>query len=66
MVMPEQCASPDERAERGDAFDGAAEIEAACGAEIADSQEACVRGTNAIHLCGSGRTVAGVLADAVL
>ena len=60
------CASLDGRAERGSAFDGAAEVEAARGAETAGTPNSGAPRTTAIGVCGDGRTAAGVLAGAVL
>ena len=60
------CTSLDERAEAGNAVDGAAEVEAACGAETAKARKAAARGADAIAVCGDGRTAVGVLAGAVL
>jgi hypothetical protein len=65
VVMPEH-ASADQRVDSGDAFDDAAEIEAARGAKVAQAQEIRERSTIAIAVCGGGRTFAGVLAGAVL
>ena len=59
-------ASLDERTAAGNALDGAAEVEAACGTETAEAPKASVRGADAIAFCGDGRTVAGVLAGAFL
>jgi hypothetical protein len=60
------CAFVDERAAAGNAVDGAAEVEAACGAETAQAPKAGVRGADAIASCGDGRATASVLAGAVL
>lgn len=48
------CASVNERAEAGDAVDGATEIEAAGGAEIAEARKAGVLGADAIAVWGDG------------
>lgn len=56
----------DERTRVGDAIHGVAEVEAASGAEAAEASKAGERGADAIAVCGEGRTVAGVLASAVL
>ncbi len=60
------CAPVNERAEAGDAVDGAAKIEAASGAETEEGPKVDVRGADAIAVCGDGRAAAGVLAGAVL
>ena len=60
------CTSLDERAATGNAFDGAAEAEAACSAETAEAPKAGVRGAAAIAFRGDQRTAASVLAGAVL
>jgi hypothetical protein len=59
-------ASLDERAEAGNALDGAAKVEVSRGAETAEAQKADVRGADAVAVCGDGRTAASVLAGAVL
>ena len=60
------CASADQRAEAGDAFDGASETETARGAKVGEAEKAAVRDAVAIAVRGDGRPFARVLAGAVL
>src|SRR5579863_1110358 len=60
------CASSNERAQAGNALERAAKTEATSVAETAEARKACVRGADAVAVCGDGRAAAGVLAGAVL
>jgi hypothetical protein len=60
------CTPADERAAAGNALDGAAQVEAACGAETAQTSKGGVLGADATAVCGDQRTAASVLAGTIL
>jgi putative transposase len=66
VVMPEHVHLLMSEPPQGNAIDGAAEVEAACGTQTAETPKASERGADAIAICGDRRTAASVLAVAVL